>query len=685
MAKKWEKPLRIIQTNLQVTDALDLDAERLAEQILELGANALVFNVGGIYAWYPTEIPYHTVNPLMAPGRDIVGEVVEACRKRDIVFIARYDFSKAADSVYREHPEWFVRRDGNRPQIVAVDRLGQWDQLVSTCLHGGYQNEEVAYKVLKESMEKYHPDAIFITSMIYPPCQCENCRRIYQELYGAELPEDPAQYASGFAERMMDDSVKRYDAVVKSIDPDAAFLHRAMVSNEEIDQAETFRQTKWWFPRTGEYDVFFEHPIDMIHGETHNSLTGGRKRLEERYTSGLSIKIANSLPHAIPPVDIVHTAPGLGWRHTGLPTAEHRFWASQVPANGGQIWHALTGIPDHIIDKGQLETVRWVDERIQAITPLMHTAESAADVALLLNGRGVHQWAYSLTSACIPYDVLLQRQIAAEGIPSRFLWIICPESDGYFESTITALERFVNNGGGLILEGRVNDKRLRRLAGLTGPQQRSELLSTSYLRVDDESFRSEAGTAPLVPFTGFALYSRYDSETKTLASLIPPFAPPEGAGSPPERAVLPTVRTAWPMISRRGNVIHCAFSFCDLAEKYGLRSHLQLLDAMLSGERRARISETAGLQLTVFRVEGGYMIHLINGVGERPLQTTTKVYGSVLSFTLSEGESLERAQWLFGDEELSAQVDGRRVTVPLPPLDTWEAVLIRTREVAEND
>lgn len=685
MDKKWKAPLRIIQTNLQITDALDLDAERLAEQVLELGANALVFNVGGIYAWYPTEVPYHTRNPLMRPGRDVVKEVTEACRKRDIVFIARYDFSKAVDRVYYEHPEWFVRLDENRPQMVAQDRFGKWDQLVSTCLHGGYQNEEVAYKVLKESMERYHPDAIFITSMIYAPCQCENCRRIYKNLYDAELPADPAQYAPGFAERMMDDSVKRYDAVVKSIDPNAAFLHRAMVSNGDIDQVETFRQTKWWFPKTGEYDVFFEHPIDMIHGETHNSLTNGRKRLAERYVAGLSIKIASGLPHIIPPVDIVHTAPGLGWRHTGLPAAEHRFWASQVPANGGQIWHSLTGIPDHIIDKEQLETVRWINERIQRVTPLMHMAKSAADVALLLSDSGVHQWAYALTSARIPYDVILQRQIAVEGIPTRFRWIICPEGAAYFESTITALEQFVNNGGGLILEGRIDDERLRRLAGLKGFQQKSELLSTSYLSMDDSCFRAEAGTASLVPFTGCVLYSCYDAETIALASLIPPFAPLEGAGSPPERAVLPTVQTAWPMISRRGNVIHCAFSFGNLVETYGLRSHSQLLEAMLSGERKARVSEILGLQLTVFQVNGGYMIHLVNGVGERPLQTTAKIHGCILDLTLDEGESFESAQWLFEDKELPVQADGRKVSVSLPPLDTWEAVILRTKRVMQND
>lgn len=98
----------------QLTDfgAETLDAEKLAARLVRLHANALVFNVGGIYAWYPTQVPYHTINPLLKNGRDIVKEVVEACRKHSIRFIARYDFSKAVDQTYREHPEWFGAPEG---------------------------------------------------------------------------------------------------------------------------------------------------------------------------------------------------------------------------------------------------------------------------------------------------------------------------------------------------------------------------------------------------------------------------------------------------------------------------------------------------------------------------------------------------------------------------------------------
>lgn len=57
----WKKPLRVIQTNLQVLDTPKMEPEKIAAEMEDLGANVLVVNVGGIYAWYPTEVPFHTI------------------------------------------------------------------------------------------------------------------------------------------------------------------------------------------------------------------------------------------------------------------------------------------------------------------------------------------------------------------------------------------------------------------------------------------------------------------------------------------------------------------------------------------------------------------------------------------------------------------------------------------------
>ena len=46
----WKEPMRVLQYNLQVKDTPLMDAKKLAEQTVELAANVVVMNVGGIYA-----------------------------------------------------------------------------------------------------------------------------------------------------------------------------------------------------------------------------------------------------------------------------------------------------------------------------------------------------------------------------------------------------------------------------------------------------------------------------------------------------------------------------------------------------------------------------------------------------------------------------------------------------------
>ena len=77
----WKRPLRVIQTNLQVLDTPRMDEARIAAQIEDLGANVLVVNVGGIYAWYPTALPFHTVNPCLPKDHDLLEDVLIEVRQ----------------------------------------------------------------------------------------------------------------------------------------------------------------------------------------------------------------------------------------------------------------------------------------------------------------------------------------------------------------------------------------------------------------------------------------------------------------------------------------------------------------------------------------------------------------------------------------------------------------------------
>ncbi len=120
-----ENHLRLIQTNISEENA-DLDVDLLITQLKDFSANTLMLNTGGIEAFYPTKLEYHYKSPYLK--KDLVQEVVQKCHENKIKFIARFDFSKAHESIFLEQPDWFYRTKDK--EIV------NYNQMVHTCVNG---------------------------------------------------------------------------------------------------------------------------------------------------------------------------------------------------------------------------------------------------------------------------------------------------------------------------------------------------------------------------------------------------------------------------------------------------------------------------------------------------------------------------------------------------------------------
>lgn len=229
----WEQNrVRLIQTNLRETDAR-FDPERLVRDLSGMSANALMMNTGGIVAFYPTALPHHWQNPnLRRPDgtiRDLVGETISACHRAGIRFIARFDFSKADESIFADRPDWFYEN-------AAGERM-RFSGTVATCINGWYQREG-ALEILGEALGRYPVDGVFFNMFGYQTrdysgrsfgiCRCASCREAFLAYCGLPLPpqddpEDPAWAAYRLFQhhttrRMLD----RIRALVKSASPDIA-------------------------------------------------------------------------------------------------------------------------------------------------------------------------------------------------------------------------------------------------------------------------------------------------------------------------------------------------------------------------------------------------------------------------------------------------------------------------------
>ncbi|MBM4023972.1 MAG: hypothetical protein FJ280_00975 [Planctomycetes bacterium] len=223
----WLTPRRMIQTNLREIDA-GMDVKAYVASLKAAGANVVLFNVGGIVANYPTDLPYHYRNPFMKG--DLTGEVVKRLHAEGIRVIARFDFSKVNERIAQEHPEWLTR-DADGRSVPAYN--GQ----VATCLNSWYQQEGML-KILGEAIDRYPIDGVFFNMIGYPRsdysgraigiCQCVNCRQRFHEIFGLDLPKSgqektpAAEKYQEFTRRTIREQFEKVNAFVKGKNPNLA-------------------------------------------------------------------------------------------------------------------------------------------------------------------------------------------------------------------------------------------------------------------------------------------------------------------------------------------------------------------------------------------------------------------------------------------------------------------------------
>lgn len=663
----WKQPLRIIQPNLQVMDTAKIEPDKLADQLVEMGANAVVFNVGGIYAWYPTNVPCHKQNEYLPTDRDLLYEVIQACHQRGIRFIARFDFSKAEDIVYQQQPQWFVRDRDGEPQVLGARRPGPWSLLMSTCTNGDYRRDGVAVPVLKEVIARYPIDGIFFNNPNFLPCFCDRCKRKYVSYYGESLPADTAAFRSDWATRCLKDNIDYLHQVIQQEAPHIPLiLYYNLYKDNLDDRAAT---------------------AEMLCTEPQDVLSLGHRHIPEFWKPALSIKLGRTLPDYPNPFGIVHSCPGMDWRHTGLPPAEYRFWLCQITANGGQIWHSLTGVPDTITDKRILEIVSEHNAMVKKVEPYMTDAEPDNQTAIIWNAAASAEgWAEAFLEQQIPFDVLLPEQVEA-GRLKDYQVAVVPEALAWSDAFTQAVQQFVRDGGRLLVEGVPEREDLSAFLGIELETFTSEPLLASYMRFEEKGhpLQRNLEQTELIPHRGKVTYCQALPGTEVPITLVPPFSPLESVGAPPERASLAVKRTNIPLVLHRhyeqGRVILLPFSFSALIQEFKLSDHYQLvrnLIGYLADDKLAvEVAHASGVQVTVFRKEQGLLIHLVNGSGRRPLTTTIPHRELPLSISAEwlKSKPVQATAVMSGTPLPLTEAEGRWHFV-LPELHVWEAIWI---------
>lgn len=241
--KHWwtDYPWRMIQTNLRETDMADIDAEAYAQQLADYGATVVTLNAAGIIASYQTKLDFQTQSPYLT-GSSLM-EMIEACHKRGIRVIARTDFSKIREPIFEKHPDWAYRdKNGN-----VVNYNGN----IQTCPNGAYQKEK-SLEILREVLTTHPFDGVFCnmsgflvvdySGVYHGPCHCENCKRLFREQYGLEIPQkdDPGnpdykKYAS-FKSACTKKYRERLVKTIREINPELAINNLDYIRTESATE-----------------------------------------------------------------------------------------------------------------------------------------------------------------------------------------------------------------------------------------------------------------------------------------------------------------------------------------------------------------------------------------------------------------------------------------------------------------
>lgn len=248
----WQRPYRMIQTNLRQPDA-NYDQRRLAQEVKALGANVLLYNVGGIYAFYPTRLSLQAINPLMKG--DALGSAIAAAREENLVIVGRFDMSKATRVAYEAHPEWFVHN--------AKGEALTYNGTYQACVNGGWY-QDYSLEIISEVLKRYDIDGLFFnwfgylnytySKEYFGICTCERCRSRFRSMYGMDLPKvenfsDPAYGAYlQFKDRTADELRTRIYHHIKQLRPDLAVTGERGASDlirTEIQRVVSRRPPEW--------------------------------------------------------------------------------------------------------------------------------------------------------------------------------------------------------------------------------------------------------------------------------------------------------------------------------------------------------------------------------------------------------------------------------------------------------
>ncbi|MCK5844312.1 MAG: alpha-L-fucosidase [Victivallales bacterium] len=390
------------------------------------------------FSYYPTKIA--TPHPNMKG--DPFGDMLAACRKKDIKVLAYVSFGIDGEAGRRHHD--YIQRFA--PVDPAVPESG----FISVCPFTPYIDDLFLPQV-KEIIENYQPDGFFFDTMsAFSKCYCDCCRMEYKKIEGAEIPTDDDD------SEMAAYGQFRHDRAIRLIDRVGSFIH-------ELDSDAVIGFNQIGSP------PFPEKMPDAINRLTLDFATYGNQSMQ----SSLSANYGSTAPISS---DIMPTRFNQGWGDwSSAPACSLEQAAVPVFAFGERLYMGDRLHPANRITTGTrkaLKTLSSLKADMVAAYPKNGKGMRSPDAIILhspsaVYGKNMEDFALNakgkLASLNGAHRIMIDSgwnfAVVAEAYlkdwlnPERLL--IIPETPAIDKQTDLLIQRFLSDGGRILATGSV--------------------------------------------------------------------------------------------------------------------------------------------------------------------------------------------------------------------------------------
>nr|WP_163502157.1 beta-galactosidase trimerization domain-containing protein [Halomonas socia] len=586
---KWlDDPLVMIMT-MREGDAARWDPDKLVDFAKSFSVDAFGFSVGGITAFYPTEIPLHPHSSSLG-DRDLVGETVDALKRNGLRAIARIDASLARKELVVEHPEWFARDKSGA--LISVH--GHY----VACPNGGHYRTFMV-QVVEEILLRYAFDGLWANAAQFSPwhtpqCHCANCRAMFKAEHGHAIPNedwnDPVwRTYNEWRYRQVADWSALMRSTIDAVRPDCAWLPLSQVAES------------WDHARRGGWDVDYTEPHQQA------MVLEAQRRYTNFWWPGLEARYLHNIEgHKPGHVTVSYFLPW--WRLYRAPTPENKIWTAQILAQGARPWLHITGYFSEQFDRRGLESFQELFKLFKSNPDAYVGTRSQAEVALVYSRHSLDNYGHddpenrylnhfrgyynAMLEGRIAFDILSDKRLTRETL-SRYKCVVLPNAACISDAACDALAEYADTGGHVIAtyksgfyDAMGNERAeslISRLTGATYTGHTWEGMQAAYGAIKDRNHLicEGLGDTDLIPLTGDLCFFDVDRQEPAPITFVPPVEGEVGSGiSVPEFNQITSV-TEYPLVIERraslGKITYFPWQPDWMGYRYGLRDCFLLL------------------------------------------------------------------------------------------------------------